>query len=298
MQAKSPRGVQQAEVAAAADALVAEGQKPTVERVRLKLGRGSPNSLGPMLDTWFEGLAARLGLAGAESGAGLPPAARVAFDGAWLAAVELARTSLAVEFDEERAKLVEERQALLHLRAELETDKSAVLAKEQASDALVALAKGQLEDRNAEITRIRGELDHARHEVASGRAVIAKQVLDHEAERGRLAGMVEAQMRALKSAQEQAAADNRRLLEEVDRARQTSKQAQQALASAERAHATQCQAQIEEVRAQGQQIRELELQLLTCQERLAAAERRLTEYRQLEAKLPQSSRRKVRPKQS
>lgn len=38
---QSSRGVQQHEVDAAADALVAERLRPTIERVRAKIGRGS-----------------------------------------------------------------------------------------------------------------------------------------------------------------------------------------------------------------------------------------------------------------
>jgi uncharacterized protein (DUF2267 family) len=62
MQLKSTRGVQQADVWAAADALIAEGLRPTIERVRLKIGRGSPNTVSPMLEAWFATLASRLGV--------------------------------------------------------------------------------------------------------------------------------------------------------------------------------------------------------------------------------------------
>ena len=59
---KTPRGIQEADVWAAADALLAEGQKPTIEKVRMHMGRGSPNTVAPMLDAWFSTLGARLGL--------------------------------------------------------------------------------------------------------------------------------------------------------------------------------------------------------------------------------------------
>ncbi len=54
------RGIQESDVWAAADALLLEGQRPTIERVRLKIGRGSPNTVQPLLDTWFRGLGARI----------------------------------------------------------------------------------------------------------------------------------------------------------------------------------------------------------------------------------------------
>jgi hypothetical protein len=54
------RGIQEADVFAAADALLAEGKRPTIERVRLKIGRGSPNTVSPMLERWFATLGERL----------------------------------------------------------------------------------------------------------------------------------------------------------------------------------------------------------------------------------------------
>ena len=57
----STRGVQLEDVLTAADEIVAKGQKPTIERVRQHLGSGSPNTVSPMLDVWFERLPQRLG---------------------------------------------------------------------------------------------------------------------------------------------------------------------------------------------------------------------------------------------
>ena len=54
------RGIQEADVFGAADALLAEGKRPTIERVRLKIGRGSPNTVSPMLERWFATLSERL----------------------------------------------------------------------------------------------------------------------------------------------------------------------------------------------------------------------------------------------
>ena len=54
------RFVQQADVNAAADAILKERTRPTVEKVRARLGRGSPNTIGPLLEKWFAQLADRL----------------------------------------------------------------------------------------------------------------------------------------------------------------------------------------------------------------------------------------------
>lgn len=54
------RGIKLGDVLGAADALVDGGVKPTIVRVRKKLGRSSPNTVNPMLDVWFSTLGQRL----------------------------------------------------------------------------------------------------------------------------------------------------------------------------------------------------------------------------------------------
>jgi hypothetical protein len=55
-----PKGISQEQVNDAADALVAAGEKPTVEMVREALGTGSPNTVTRMLEAWRGTLAQRL----------------------------------------------------------------------------------------------------------------------------------------------------------------------------------------------------------------------------------------------
>ena len=54
------RGIAGRDVELAADALLREGKRPTIERIREKIGRGSPNTINPLLDAWWKRLAARL----------------------------------------------------------------------------------------------------------------------------------------------------------------------------------------------------------------------------------------------
>jgi Plasmid replication region DNA-binding N-term len=56
----SAGGIRQSDVSHAADTLLRLGVRPTVEKVRNKLGRGSPNTINPMLDAWWKTLSARL----------------------------------------------------------------------------------------------------------------------------------------------------------------------------------------------------------------------------------------------
>ncbi len=54
------RGITETDVWNACDALLIEGARPTIERVRHKIGRGSPNTVGPYLDSWFRHLGGRI----------------------------------------------------------------------------------------------------------------------------------------------------------------------------------------------------------------------------------------------
>lgn len=54
------RGITETDVWTACDALLLAGARPTIERVRQHIGRGSPNTVSPYLDTWFKGLGGRI----------------------------------------------------------------------------------------------------------------------------------------------------------------------------------------------------------------------------------------------
>ncbi|WP_448243859.1 DNA-binding protein [Pseudoxanthomonas mexicana] len=54
------RGITESDVHTAADALVATGERPTVERIRAHLGTGSPNTVTRWLETWWQQLGQRL----------------------------------------------------------------------------------------------------------------------------------------------------------------------------------------------------------------------------------------------
>lgn len=55
-----PKGITQYQVNEAADTLVAAGENPTVEKIRARLGTGSPNTVIRMLDAWRSTLAQRM----------------------------------------------------------------------------------------------------------------------------------------------------------------------------------------------------------------------------------------------
>jgi hypothetical protein len=96
-------GITQEQVNAAADALVAAGDRPTVGKVRAVMGTGSPNTVTRMLDTWRSGLAERL--QNVLHLPELPPEAGQAMTTLWQLAVEHAERLLQARMATDRATL-------------------------------------------------------------------------------------------------------------------------------------------------------------------------------------------------
>lgn len=100
-------GVPENDVFAAADAVLARGERPTVERVRLELGRGSPARVGSLLDQWWEQLSGRL--RGETRLPGLPVDVAQAFVAIWQQATVLAQGLAEQSLAGQREILQEER---------------------------------------------------------------------------------------------------------------------------------------------------------------------------------------------
>ncbi|WP_447650437.1 DNA-binding protein [Pseudomonas abietaniphila] len=100
-------GVPENDVFAAADAVLARGERPTVERVRQELGRGSPARVASLLDHWWGMLAARLS---AETRLpNLPAEISQAFTDVWQQAVRLGQDEAEQSLHEQRQLLADER---------------------------------------------------------------------------------------------------------------------------------------------------------------------------------------------
>ncbi|RYF53798.1 MAG: hypothetical protein EOO29_56035, partial [Comamonadaceae bacterium] len=167
------RGIQEGDVFTAADALIAEGQRPTIERVRLKIGRGSPNTVSPMLDKWFASLGERLvgnaanaGHAARNDPDGLPLGVRNAAKLLWETAQREAESVQRRELSgaredqalreaalvEAQAALVQREEAFVQARASLD---AALVASQQAREGL----ERQLQEQAIEGQRLRGVLE-------------------------------------------------------------------------------------------------------------------------------------------
>jgi hypothetical protein len=107
------RGVTQADVSQAADALLRAGERPTVNRIRGAIGSGSPNTVGPLLDVWWKRLSGRLD-AGPAAFHRLPESVAHVAEALWMQALEEGRrcalleqrmTDTALAQDKERLEL-------------------------------------------------------------------------------------------------------------------------------------------------------------------------------------------------
>jgi chromosome segregation ATPase len=214
-------GVPEQDVFAAADAVLARGERPTVERVRLELGRGSPARVGALLDQWWEKLAGRL--RGETRLPGLPAEVAQAFVAVWQQSTLLAQGVAEMALAGQRQVLDEEREALGELEARARLD--VAQARQQAAEAVAAKRGVEtrlvdleqlLAQRQAQIDDLRRQRDELQAQRDESRAQLAEvhqqvQEIREQAEHTRLE-----QQRYTRDVEDRA-------YREIDRAREESK---------------------------------------------------------------------------
>src|SRR5690606_4345347 len=157
-------GVQEADVWAAADAVLQAGEQPTVERVRHHLGRGSPNTVGPHLKAWFRGLGERLRLGRGTQNGDMPESVAKAFGQLWETALVTARDEWSASLTAERAELAKAKDALKIDHAALQQVRERLLTREadlqasaQAAHAQAAAAEARLQAAEEQLGEFRRE---------------------------------------------------------------------------------------------------------------------------------------------
>lgn len=228
-------GVPETDVFAAADRVLARGERPTTERVRAELGRGSPARVGQLLEQWWDGLAKRL--AGETRLPELPPAVAEAFKTVWMSATEHGTELAQATIAHAKAELVQEQVRLTEERAEWQR----TLDTAQAARSAAEMAACSTEARLGDLQRLADQLG----------AQLAEITTQREALTGRgaqLEGALAAAQTAL-AEQRQLAAQEREALQqhvrstedranaEVDRAREETKALRREREAAEREHA-------------------------------------------------------------
>ncbi|GFM55913.1 hypothetical protein PSCICF_20910 [Pseudomonas cichorii] len=214
-------GVPENDVFAAADTVLARGERPTVERVRLELGRGSPARVGALLDQWWEQLAARL--RGETRLPGLPPEVAQAFVALWQQATTLAQAVVEQSLAAQRQVLAEEREALGALEARVRLE--VVQARQQTAEAVTARQsiETRLADLEQLLTQRQAQIDdlrEQREELLTQRDDAREQLVE-----------VQQQMQAARHQAEQVRDEHQRYTREIedrayceiDRAREESK---------------------------------------------------------------------------
>lgn len=153
------KGITETDVWQAADALLLEGARPTIERVRQKIGRGSPNTVTPYLETWFNHLGARIKDPGAFSApSALPDAIHQVAQHLWEVALSEARS-------ENKATL------------------EAGLASAQAAE---ALAMRRVEAVEHQAVTLSARLQRAESELAAAHDAATQEALVHSATQAHL----------------------------------------------------------------------------------------------------------------
>ena len=137
-------GVPETEVFAAADRVLARGERPTTERVRAELGRGSPARVGQLLEQWWDRLAKRL--AGETQLPELPPAVAEAFKAVWVSATEHGTELAQAAVAQAKGELAQEQAHLAEERTEWQRILDTAQAARSAAEAAVRTAEARLGD--------------------------------------------------------------------------------------------------------------------------------------------------------
>ena len=226
---RGARGVQTDEVWAAADAVLAQGERPTIERVRQQLGRGSPNTVGPMLDGWYGSLAKRLVAGPAENADGgaeenaLPPPVLRAVKALWARALQQSQEHAAQALAVAQAGVDAQAQALAAERDALAQDAQRLKDRTEALAAAMQAKDEQISNLARQLTEMQQTLAQGHTEIETLRRSLAEQAATAQSERQNARAKDEEHRKERERLEQRATAQERRLLEEIDRARQDAK---------------------------------------------------------------------------
>lgn len=231
------RGITESDVHTAADQLVANGERPTVERIRAHLGTGSPNTVTRWLETWWQRLGERLQSHHARLVVPDAPDIVAALAGEWWAlALQSAQTQASQALVSDRAVLQADRQALEQARERWAAEATTLQTQLQASQDAERLASAQATQLQYRVDQLQ---DHLRaltdeRDAAQARAAqaeTARQLVEEHLRTQEAAARTE---RAA-TAQHVHAVEERAGVE-IDRARQETKDLQKRIATLSREH--------------------------------------------------------------
>lgn len=215
------KGITQQQVNSAVDALVAAGERPTIERVRARLGTGSPDTVTRMLDVWWQALGTRLAQQATKVAMPEAPAeVSAAATQLWTIAIDKARERVERDVAAQRSELTQARDVLAAEGVEQQALIARQLAAAETAHQARELAETRLKDLQRLVdqqTTVLADLQHRHDQAVAGQVALTEKLDKTQAT---LAGAQEkatTERLALESAHRGA---EDRWLREVDRARQ------------------------------------------------------------------------------
>jgi hypothetical protein len=233
---KARRGTQEHEVWAAADVLMQEGLRPTIDRIRQRLGKGSPNTVGPMIENWFKALGSRMAvgvsgtanLAAGNDADGVPVSVRNATRLLWETARKEAEQVQDAVLEKVRNELKAREEELDGKRLELHRREEAFAQTRASLDHALAFSQQAREALEHQVTALASEGLRQREAAAKEMARLNDLLVNAQAVSERLrdehSAALAVREQDLRDATDRHTARERRMLEDVDRARQEAKQ--------------------------------------------------------------------------
>ena len=215
---RAPR-ISRDEVYSTADALLLEGVRPTIDRVRVRLGRGSPNTINEFMDLWWAKLGSRLRDLPGQEFPQLPERVAGSLQRLWNDALESAHEALRESLTRRQDELTERADLIDADKQKLEHERATQTARTSALEEALALARTQLEEANLRARGLEQSLDKREGELQRLKTMAVEMGNKQDAERKSL---LEERARL----QDRFQASESRWLTEVDRARQQAKAAE------------------------------------------------------------------------
>jgi len=280
------KGITQAQVDTAADALVHAGERPTVERIRAYLGTGSPNTVTRLLEVWWQGLGARLTAQQVKMALPDAPAAVATLAGQlWEQALVSAQAQAKTELAASRRTLDVERSDLQHARQTARDAETAAAATVEAAHHAQTLAEARLTEAQRLIDQQATQLA----DLSRQRDALAEQVASLDQATYALRDRLQAQDIAA-AAERDSWAQHVRTVEdrahaEVDRAREEMKALRRARDAADRDHADAQSAWRQELKDAHAAVAEARREAAREQARALALDQQLSKLADLPATL-------------
>jgi hypothetical protein len=247
-------GVTENDVFEAADALVARGERPTIERLRSELGTGSPNTLLRHLDAWWKGLAARLDAhARAITLPEAPADVQAAATHLWTRALAIAQERARADMEAAYQRLETDRMALAERERRALADRTAALEQAAAAEARLADLHRLTDVQARQINDLQQQRDGA----VADRDAIQRAL---EGQQQSAAERLAAVLREREAADHQYRTTEARWMRETDRARQESAALQRQLEREKSAHARERATLSEELKSLRNDLRASERQ--------------------------------------